>query len=109
MELNSESLRFILGLKLRQYRLDRGWGLKDVASRTGLSVSYLSEIEKGRKYPKPDKLIQIAKGLNLTYDELVSPRVEENLNLVRDLFASPFLQEFPFHLFGIEAEQVAAL
>ncbi|MEO1083882.1 MAG: helix-turn-helix transcriptional regulator, partial [Acidobacteriota bacterium] len=68
MELNSESLRFILGLKLRQYRLDHGWGLKDVASRTGLSVSYLSEIEKGRKYPKPDKLIQIAKGLNLTYD-----------------------------------------
>ncbi|MEO1367207.1 MAG: helix-turn-helix domain-containing protein [Acidobacteriota bacterium] len=109
MELNSESLRFILGLKLRQYRLDRGWGLKDVASRTGLSVSYLSEIEKGRKYPKPDKLIQIARGLDLTYDELVSPRVEENLNLVRDLFASPFLQEFPFHLFGIEAEQVAAL
>ncbi|MEM1182582.1 MAG: helix-turn-helix domain-containing protein, partial [Acidobacteriota bacterium] len=109
MELKSESLRLILGLKLRQFRLDQAWGLKDVSSRTGLSVSYLSEIEKGRKYPKPEKLIKIAQGLGLTYEELVSPRVEENLHLVRDLFASPFLQEFPFHLFGIEAEQVAAL
>jgi len=109
MDLRPDSLRFILGLKLRQHRLANHWGLKDVSSKTGLSVSYLSEIEKGRKYPKPDKLIQLAQGLGLTYDEPVSPRAEENLNLVRDLFASPFRQEFPFHLVGIEPEQVAGL
>ncbi|MEM8932184.1 MAG: helix-turn-helix domain-containing protein [Acidobacteriota bacterium] len=109
MDLNPESLRYILGLKLRQNRLERGWGLKDVAARTKLSVSYLSEIEKGRKYPKPDKLIQLSKALDIAYDDLVSPRVDDHLGPVRELFSSPFLREFPFHLFGIEPEQVVGL
>ena len=109
MNLNPESLRYILGLKLRHRRLDRGWGLKELANRTGMSVSYLSEIEKGRKYPKPDKLIQMAQALDISYDELVSPRVAEHLRPVRELFSSSFLQQFPFHLFGIEPEQVVGL
>ena len=109
MDLNPESLRYILGLKLRQKRLERGWGLKDVAAKTRLSVSYLSEIEKGRKYPKPDKLIQLSKALDIDYEDLVSPSVDDHLGPVRELFASPFLREFPFHLFGIEPEQVVGL
>lgn len=109
MDLNPESLRYILGLKLRAYRLEHGWGLKDLAKKTGVSVSYLSEIEKGRKYPKPAKLIQLAQALGVEYDELVSPKVDEHLTPVRELFASSFLQEFPFHLFGIEPEQVVGL
>lgn len=109
MHLNSESLRYILGLKLRQLRLDRQWGLKTLAEETGMSVSYLSEIEKGRKYPKPDKLIQLAQALDVTYDELVSPRVEDHLKPVSELFGSSLLQEFPFHLFGMEPEQVVGL
>lgn len=109
MDLNPESLRYILGLKLRQQRLEKGWGLKDVAAKTRLSVSYLSEIEKGRKYPKPDKIIQLAKALGMDYEDLVSPQVDDHLGPVRELFASPFLREFPFHLFGIEPEQVVGL
>ncbi|MCG8462255.1 MAG: XRE family transcriptional regulator [Holophagales bacterium] len=109
MDLSSESLRYILGLKLRHFRLDRGWGLKEVAKRTGVSISYLSEIEKGRKYPKPDKLIQLSQALDVPYEELVSPKVDEHLTPVRQLFASTFFQEFPFHLFGIEPEQVVSL
>lgn len=109
MDLNPESLRYILGLKLRTYRLERGWGLKELAKKTGVSVSYLSEIEKGRKYPKPDKLIQLGQALDVGYEDLVSPKVDEHLAPVRELFSSPFLQEFPFHLFGIEPEQVVSL
>lgn len=109
MNLNPESLRYILGLKLRQLRLERQWGLKELAKETGMSVSYLSEIEKGRKYPKPDKLIQLAQALGVSYDELVSPQVEDHLRPVRELFSSSFLQQFPFHLFGIEPEQVVGL
>ena len=109
MNLNPESLRYILGLKLRQLRLERRWGLKELGRETGMSVSYLSEIEKGRKYPKPDKLIQLAQALGVSYDELVSPQVEDHLRPVRELFSSSFLQQFPFHLFGIEPEQVVGL
>jgi transcriptional regulator with XRE-family HTH domain len=109
MELRPESLRYILGLKLRLHRIKKGWGLKEMARATGLSVSYLSEIEKGRKYPKPDKMIDLARGLGLTYEELVSPKVQRDLDPVLEFFASPLLQEFPFHLFGMEPEQLVAL
>lgn len=54
MELNADLVRFVLGLKLKALRQQRGLTLQDVASRAGLSVSYLSEIEKGKKnFPNP--------------------------------------------------------
>ncbi len=103
------SLRLILGLKLRTIRQARGLGLKQVADRTGLSVSYLSEIEKGRKYPKPEKLLQLAAGLEVPYDELVSAQVPAELEGMSEIIESPFLREFPFHLFGIELESIYGL
>lgn len=109
MDLNPDSLRYILGLKLRSYRQERSWGLKDVARATGLSVSYLSEIEKGRKYPKPDKIHQLAQALEVPFETLMSPRLDDELRPVRELFNSSFLQEFPFHLFGIEPEALVGL
>lgn len=109
MPLDSQDIRYILGIKVRKRRLERGSGLKDVAAATGLSVSYLSEIEKGKKYPKHDKLLQLARALDLPFDDLVSSRVDEELGPVRDLLGSPFLQEFPFELFGVEPEALLAL
>ncbi|MEL7061863.1 MAG: helix-turn-helix transcriptional regulator, partial [Acidobacteriota bacterium] len=108
-DLNPESLRYILGVKLRQFRQERGLGLKETAQAAGMSVSYLSEIEKGRKYPKTEKILQIARALEVSYDELVSPKMSGDLDPVRELFASPFLQEFPFHFFGLEPESIVQL
>ena len=107
--LNPESLRHILGLKLRRFRRERGLGLKEMAKRSGLSISYLSEIEKGRKYPKPEKLLALAQTLGVGFDELVSLEVGDELEPVRDLFTSPFVQQFPWHLFDLELESVLAL
>ena len=62
-QLDAGNLRFILGLKLRKLRQEKGLSLTDLAARAGMSVSYLSEIEGGRKHPKPDKLIRLAQAL----------------------------------------------
>ncbi len=107
--LDADDLRFILGLKARQLRHEAGLGLKDVAGRAGLSISYLSEIEKGKKHPKPGKLLRLAEALGTTYEELVSPKVGAALDPVRSLFGSPFLREFPFGLFGVEPENLLGL
>ncbi len=109
MDLHPDNLRYILGLKLRTYRQQRGYGLKELHQRTGLSVSYLSEIEKGRKYPKPDKLVELAKALEVPYDDLVSVKVGAELGSVAALFSSSFLQDFPLAHFGLEPEDVLAL
>ena len=109
MSVNSDNLRFILGLKLRTLRRERGDSLKDVAERSGLSVSYLSEIEKGKKYPKPDKLIDLADALEVPYDELVSLSVKDDLGPLKDVFSSAFVEEFPFEVFGLESQDVFSL
>jgi transcriptional regulator with XRE-family HTH domain len=104
--LDSEHLRYVLGLKLRSLRQEKGKPLKAIAARSGLSVSYLSEIEKGKKYPKPGKLIELARALDVSFDSLVSLQVDEELNPVKAVFSSSLLREFPFDLFGIQPEDL---
>lgn len=106
MELNSESLRFILGIKVKQYRQEKGLSLKELSAATSLSISYLSEIEKGKKYPKPEKIILLAQGLDKTFDDMVSLHIEDGDNPITALLNSPVFNEFPLHQFGITLTDV---
>lgn len=101
MEINSETLRFILGVKIKQFRQTAGFSLKELSEKTSLSISYLSEIEKGKKYPKPEKIVQLAYALNVTFDELVSLQLDDELNPLSALLNSPVLKDFPLQQFGI--------
>ena len=104
-----ENPRFILGLKLRKLRQERGSTLRDLAARSGMSISYLSEIEKGKKYPKPERLLRLAEALDVPFDELVSLKVTEELGPLKAALASPFMREFPFDLFGLDPEDLFSL
>ncbi len=104
-----DRLRLILGVKLRALRQERGLGLKELAQQAGLSVSYLSEIEQGKKYPKPGKIVDLAHALGVPYDDLVSLRVDKGLGAVKDAIESPLLRSFPFDLFGVDAEDIVQL
>lgn len=106
MEVNSESLRFILGVKVKQFRQEKGLSLKELSGVTGLSVSYLSEIEKGKKYPKLEKIILLAQGLDKTFDDLVSLQLDDSQNPVSALVNSPLFKEFPLQQFGITLTDV---
>jgi len=109
MDLQPEHLRYILGLKVKRRRQELALGLKAVATRTGLSVSYLSEIERARKYPKPDKLLKLAEALDLPFDRLVSLEMSGELGPVASLVRSRFLKDFPFEMFGLRAEDLLEL
>ena len=104
-----EQPRFVLGLKVKTLRHGKGFSLKQVSGRSGLSVSYLSEIEKGKKYPGPEKLIDLARALDVPFDTLVSLQVNESLSPLKALFASSFVKEFPFDLFGVKPEDLFGL
>ena len=56
------NIRYIFGMKLRNFRHEKGYGLKELAALTGLSISYINEIEKGKKYPKAEKIMSLADG-----------------------------------------------
>ena len=107
--LDAENLRFILGLKLRKLRQEKGLSLSNLAKAAGISVSYLSEIEAGRKHPKPEKLARLAQALAVPYDELVSLQVGGELDPLKAFLGSEFVREFPFELFGIAPQDLFAL
>jgi transcriptional regulator with XRE-family HTH domain len=86
----------IFGMKVRQLREQRGYVLKELAARTGLSMSYLTEIEQGKKYPKAEKILQLARALGVSFDELVSLKLEHGLNPLASVVDSPLMQDFPF-------------
>lgn len=102
MTSDREKVRLIFGLKIRQLRNDLQLSTYELANRTGLSPSYLNEIEKGKKYPKTEKIFAIARALNTDYDTLVSLKVSKQLEPVVELLNSNILSELPFDLFGIE-------
>jgi len=104
-----ENVRLLLGLKLRTLRDRRGWTLNELARRSDVAVSYLSEIEKGKKFPKPEKLVVLARALGVRYEDLVSNRVDDDLAALSAFADSDFLREFPFHLFGLEAADLLEL
>ena len=59
-----------VGAVIRRERQLRDWRLLDVAERTGLSVVYLGEIERGKKYPSATVLEKIAVAFALPMPEL---------------------------------------
>ncbi|MGB0879747.1 MAG: helix-turn-helix domain-containing protein [Polaribacter sp.] len=102
MMIEDEYIRLIFGLKLKQIRTDKNLSLFGLAKLTGLSKSYLNEIEKGKKYPKTDKIIILSEKLEVPYDHLVSLKLDKNLAPIGEILQSKVLKEIPLELFGIK-------
>jgi len=95
-------VNIIFGMKVRQARLEANMTLSDLARQSELSPSYLTEIEKGRKYPRADKIIKMAAALGKAYDDLVSIKLAPSLRYLESTLASSAVRRFPFEEFGLE-------
>ncbi|WP_299120492.1 helix-turn-helix transcriptional regulator [uncultured Tenacibaculum sp.] len=100
--MEEEYIRLVFGLKLKQIRTDKNLSLFGLAKLTGLSKSYLNEIEKGKKYPKTDKIVILSEKLEVPYDHLVSLKLDKNLAPIGEILQSKILKEIPLELFGIK-------
>lgn len=109
-ELMSEkNVKIIFGLKIKSYRTAQKLSLLELSKKSGIAVSYLSEIESGKKYPKPEKMVQLSQALGIDYDALVSTQVSKKLDPLAALLNSDLVKLFPFHLFGISARDILGL
>lgn len=61
-----------LGKAVEMARVERGMKRTELEEKTQLSYAYLSEIEKGRKYPSQSAIARLAEALDLTSFELLS-------------------------------------
>lgn len=104
-----DTVKLILGLKVQQLRRDQDLSYQQLSDRTGLAVSYLHNIEKGKKYPKADKILALAKALDTDYNYLVSLDSNKKLQPIIDLLQSDFLKIFPLELFGIDIQKLIEL
>ncbi len=100
MSINKENLNLVLGLKISWLRQQLGLSLKELSERSGISISYINEIEKGKKYPKADKIMSLADALGKPYDELVSLQLDKQLMPLSELLSTSIMDEIPFDLFG---------
>jgi transcriptional regulator with XRE-family HTH domain len=58
--------------KLRDLRKLKGFTIRELADRSGVSAAYISQLENGnRGIPSPDVLMKFSEGLNISYSELM--------------------------------------
>lgn len=105
----SQLQRIIFGLKVKQFRQERGWNFEELSQRTGISISYLNEIEKGKKYPQPDYRKRLAEVLEVPYEFLISSELTKEFAPLGELLQSKFLNELPLDLFGIGMQPLVEL
>jgi XRE family transcriptional regulator, fatty acid utilization regulator len=101
--------RIILGLKIRQLRQELALNFEDLSRKSGISISYLNEIEKAKKYPQPQNLQKLADALGVSTQFLTNLELSKQYGPLGDLLQSNFLNELPLDLFGIELPQVVEI
>ena len=78
--------------RIRALRLAQGWSLEELAARAQLSPSSLSRIETGQRRLALDQLVDLARALNTSLDQLVEmatddvishPRIDAGHGLLR--------------------------
>ena len=80
-----------LGRAIQVLRTDQGMGRRDLSTRSGLSYSYLSEIENGTKRSSSSALLKIANALGMQLNELIMAAEErmEPPGTLQDSVAEP--------------------
>lgn len=76
-------LDLALGRQIRERRVRAGLSLKQLAARTDLSPSFLSQLERGLARPRITSLHRVARTLGTTAQALLSPEETKPYSLVR--------------------------
>jgi len=68
--MGGQEVKASLGKNIKNLRSHRQYSQAVLAEKVDISIAYLSKIERGLKFPKPDILSQLADGLGVELYEL---------------------------------------
>jgi transcriptional regulator with XRE-family HTH domain len=71
--MDATEVRATLAGNIKAFRGRRNWSQADLAEKSGLSIVYLSDIERGNKWPYLDTLVKIAEAFKVEAYELLKP------------------------------------
>jgi transcriptional regulator with XRE-family HTH domain len=70
-------VRTVLSGNLKKLRKCREWSQTELAKKANISMNFLSEIERGRKWPYPETLQNLALALGVEVFEFFKPKESE--------------------------------
>ena len=105
----NEVVRLVFGLKVRSLRQEKNLSYQQLSEHTGLALSYLHDIENGKKYPKANKILALGKALGVDYDYLVSLTGGKKLQPMIDLISSDLVNTIPWEHFGLSLSSLLSL
>ncbi len=73
-------------IELRKTRENQGKSLSNLATLTGLSPSYLSEVESGKKVPSPESIRLISRALGQDPRKIFRAETIKALQLAREYY-----------------------
>jgi transcriptional regulator with XRE-family HTH domain len=76
--MGGKELRALFGKNVRTYRNRRNWSQADLAEYADISINFLGDIERGKKWPHPETLTKLADALEIKVFELF---IEEDNDL----------------------------
>lgn len=103
------TLRLALSMKVARLRREQGLSLQALSDQSGLAISYLNEIERGKKFPKPDKILALARALGVEYQKLASPDLGEKLQPLAAALQSGLIEQLPLEVLGTSPAQLLEL
>ena len=71
--MDGAEVRATLARNIKAFRGRRNWSQVDLAEKSGLSVVYLSDIERGNKWPYLNTLVKLAGAFKVEVYELLMP------------------------------------
>jgi transcriptional regulator with XRE-family HTH domain len=68
-----------MGQRLARLRKERGWTQVELAERTGIVQTVLSDYERGKLRLNADMIVRFASTLDITTDELLQPKAVQTV------------------------------
>ena len=68
--MKGQEIKLLLGKNIKFLRFRKKYSQADLAEKADISITFLSNIERGLKFPKPDIMAKIADGLEVGIFEL---------------------------------------
>jgi transcriptional regulator with XRE-family HTH domain len=70
----------VVGQRIKDRRTELGWTQEQLAQKAGISKSFLSELENGKRSVSADNLLDLARALSVSLDYLMTGREKEEAN-----------------------------
>jgi transcriptional regulator with XRE-family HTH domain len=114
--MTKDYIRIVLSGNLKKLRKYREWSQAELAKKANISMNFLSEIERGCKWPYPETLQNLAKALGVEVFEFFRPKenettpgIEEYLDRLSTNIAIAVEKSVKDTVFNITRQGMAAL